>query len=140
MDETQARVRQRTVLEIMHAHCCLIAFWFNDAVHEGDGDRMMVIWKLLLLYFRSTGHRNYALEAVNLLAQTLSERDAFRVKWCRFVNSRGHLGTNLPCDLAMEHWNKAFKTHLSATGANVNASTILRTGTALNIGVNLFNI
>lgn len=69
------------------------------------------------------------------MAQTealLSERDAFRVKWCRFVNTRGHPGANLPCDLAMEHWNRAFKTHLSAAGANVNASTILRTGTALS--------
>lgn len=45
---------------------CLLVEEFNDAVHEGDGGRIMVIWKLLLLYFRATGHRNYALEAVLL--------------------------------------------------------------------------
>ena len=45
----------------------------------------MVIWKLHLLYFRTTGHKNYAMESVNLVAQSLallSERDAFRLKWC----------------------------------------------------------
>lgn len=114
---------------------CLVIAEFNDAVHEGDGERMMVIWKLLLLYFRASGHKNYALESVNLVAQSLallSERDAFRLKWCRFVNKRGQKGTNIPCDLAMEHWNKAFKTHLSATGANIRSSTIMRTGMALS--------
>ena len=114
---------------------CLVIEELNDAIHEGDGERMMIIWKLLLLYFRAAGHKNYALESVNLVAQSLallSERDAFRLKWCRFVNKRGQKGTNIPCDLAMEHWNKAFKTHLSAMGANINSSTIMRTGMALS--------
>ena len=30
----------------------------------------MVIWKLLLLYFRASGHKNYALESVNLAVQS----------------------------------------------------------------------
>ncbi len=115
---------------------CLVVHEFNDVVHEGDGERMMTLWKFLLLYFRATGHLNYALESVNLVAQTqalLSAREAFRVKWCRFVNTRGQPGTNVSCDLAMKHWNRAFKTHLSSTGANISASTITRTGTALSI-------
>lgn len=49
---------------------CLVIAKFNDAVHEGDGERMMVIWKLLLLYFRASGHKNYALESVNLAVQS----------------------------------------------------------------------
>ena len=32
---------------------------FKDIVHEGDGDRMLSVWKFLL-YFRVTGHTNYA--------------------------------------------------------------------------------
>ncbi len=108
---------------------------FKDAVHEGDGDRMMVIWKVLLLYFRSTGHPKYAYEAVNLIAQSsalFTERQAYRLKWCRFVNTSGRPGRNISCDLSNEHWNHACKTHLSTAGGNVNSSTILRTGTALS--------
>ncbi len=108
---------------------------FKDAVHEGDGDRMLRIWKFLLLYFRSTGHTKYAYEAVNLVAQSsalLSERQAYRLKWCRFVNTSGKPGRNISCDLANEHWNRAFKGHLASAGGNVNSSTILRTGAALS--------
>ena len=106
-----------------------------DAVHEGDGDRMMTIWKYLLLYFRSTGHRNYAYESVNIIAQAsslFSERSAHRLKWCRFVNTMGKPGKNHSCDLEMEHWNAAFKAHVATAGGNVNASTITRTGMALS--------
>ena len=46
---------------------CLV---IDDSVHKGDGERMMIVWKLLLLYFRVTGHRNYASESVNIVAQT----------------------------------------------------------------------
>ena len=35
-----------------------------DEVHEGDGDRMMTVSKYL---FQSTGHRNYALECINIM-------------------------------------------------------------------------
>ena len=106
-----------------------------DAVHEGDGDRMMTVTKYLLLYFRSTGHRNYALECINIIAQVtslLSERNAYCLKWCRFVNRTGKPGRNHSCDLEMEHWNAAFKQHIATAGGNVNASTIMRTGMALS--------
>ena len=76
-----------------------------DAVHEGDGDRMMTVTKYLLLYFRSTGHRNYALECINTIAQVrslLSECNAYCLKWCRFVNRTGKPGRNHSCDLGMQ--------------------------------------
>ena len=52
---------------------------FSDAVHEGDGEQMLTIWKLLLLYFRTTGHTNYAAENVRLITEAsalLTERGA----------------------------------------------------------------
>ena len=42
---------------------------FKDAVREGDGDRIIMIWKYFLLIFKATGHTNYALEALTLLTQ-----------------------------------------------------------------------
>ena len=56
----------------IHNYACsymadlLLVEEFNDAVHEGDGERMLTIWKLLLVYFRTTGHTNYAAESANL--------------------------------------------------------------------------
>lgn len=43
---------------------------FRDAIHEGDGVRILNCWKFMLTYFFSSGHRKYALEAFYLLACT----------------------------------------------------------------------
>jgi len=70
-----------------------------DATHEGGGDRMMTIWKYLLLYSQLTGHRKYAYESVNITGQAsspLSEWSAHRLKWWGFVNTTGKLGKNHP--------------------------------------------
>lgn len=96
---------------------------------------MLSMWKFLLLYFRVTGHTNYAYESVNLVAQVsslLSERSAHQLKWCWFVNTKGTQGHNISCDLAMEHWNRAFKQHVHTAGRNVSTSTLKRTGMALS--------
>ena len=108
---------------------------FKDVVREGDFNLMLSIWKFLILYFHATGHTNYAFESVNLVAQAsslLSERSAHHRKWCHFVNHRGGIGHNISCDLAMEHWNRAYKQHLHTAGGNVSASTIRHTGLALS--------
>ena len=42
---------------------------FKDAVREGDGGRVLLMWKYFLLVFRATGHTNYAMEALTLLTQ-----------------------------------------------------------------------
>jgi len=42
---------------------------FHDAIHEGDGDRILRYWKFLFVIFKNTSHRNYAKEALNLLIQ-----------------------------------------------------------------------
>ena len=39
---------------------------FHDATREGDGERILWLRKFLLEIFKSTNHRNYAKEAVNL--------------------------------------------------------------------------
>ena len=56
----------------------------KDAVHEGEGDPMLLIWKYLLLSFRATGRKNYAIEALTLLLQyhvTLPCNLAEQLKW-----------------------------------------------------------
>ena len=49
----------------------LLLIWhnFHDAIKEGDGNRVMLVWKLLLLVFKATNRRNYSIEAATLLIQ-----------------------------------------------------------------------
>ncbi len=48
----------------------LIWLQFYDAVKEGDGDRILLAWKILIPVFKATNHVNYLKEAVNLVLQT----------------------------------------------------------------------
>lgn len=113
----------------------LIWHGFHDAIREGDGDRILSYWKFLLVLFKSTNHRNYAKEAVNLLLQyhyTLSDRKKAQLKWSRCINTRGFPGANIPCDLHMEHLNRRLKSVIRGMGANVNSAAIERAGKAIS--------
>ena len=105
---------------------------FKDAVREGDGDRIIMIWKYFLLIFKATGHTNYALEALTLLTQyfiTLPPNFAEQLKWCRFINTHGDLpGHNISCDLHMEHLNRMVKMSINGLGANKTEKAIVRAG------------
>ena len=107
---------------------------FHDAVREADGDRILRYWKLLLVPFKSSGHRNYAKEAVNVLFQyhyVFSERQKAQLLWSRCVNTKGQKGTNIPCDLYMEHLNRRLKTVIRGMGSNVTPFKIQKAGESL---------
>ena len=112
----------------------LLLVWhnFHDAVREGDGDRVFVIWKLLLLIFKATDKRNYAKEAAILLLQNrcfLSKRQSAQLVWSRFINTSGFIGCNIPTDLYMEHLNRRLKMMLKHSGSNViQPNAIVRAG------------
>ena len=104
---------------------------FKDAVREGDGGRVLLMWKYFLLVFRATGHTNYAMEALTLLTQyfvVLPPNLAEQVKWCRFINVHGQPGGNISCDLHMEHLNRVIKTAIEGLGANKTEKAIVRAG------------
>ena len=104
---------------------------FKDAVKEGDGERVVRMWKYFLLLFRATRHTNYAMEALMLLMQCfviLPPNLAEQLKWCRFVNVHGQSGRNISCDLHMEHLNRIAKTAIEGLGANKTKKAIVRVG------------
>ena len=72
----------------------------DDAIREGDGERLCRVWKYLTLLFHCI---KYALEALTLQLHRLPPRQAFEVKWSRFINTKGGTGNNVSCDLHMEH-------------------------------------
>ena len=113
----------------------LMAEELIDAVKEGDGDRLVRFWRFMQLYCSATGHTKYAFECFNFIAQissTLTAREAHRLKWCRFANTRGTAGHNISGDLLMEHWNRTLKTHLCSVGANICSKTIVKTARAIS--------
>ena len=107
---------------------------FHDSVREADGDRILRYWKFLLVVFKSTSHRNYVKEAVNVLYQyyyDLSEREKAQLLWSRCVNTRGYPGANIPCDLYMEHLNRRLKQVIRGMGANISAARVKSAGKAI---------
>ena len=104
---------------------------FDDAIKEGDGERLIRCWKFLLVLFKSSGQKNYSIEALTLLSQfyiRLPPRLAQQLAWSRVVNTSGKPGGNKPCDLEMEHLNRACKDGVSDFHANVTPKAFVRLG------------
>ena len=106
----------------------------DTMTRQRDGDRLLRYWKVLAQLFKSTNHRNYAKDAVNLLYQyhyKMSERQKEQLMWSRCINTRGVPGANIPCDLHMEHLNRRLKTVIRNMGANKSSSSIKTAGKAI---------
>ena len=76
----------------------LILFDFNDAVQEGDGQRLHDLYKQALLLYKSGGHFKYAyvvLLHLVKIAALYSEFEAFQLLWNRFYKKYGLLGGNI---------------------------------------------
>lgn len=129
-------IDQETKDDVSDYHCNFMSMTlllrnFNDACHEGDGERIVRCIKFFLLYFfeDGTGSTKYCLEALHLMFQihaTLTPRDAQRTIWNRTVNNRGGLGNNIPLDLDLEHDNHLLKDMLRGLGSNISTTTVTR--------------
>ena len=112
----------------------LLLFDFNDAVREGDGERLFDIYKLALFLYHSEGHTKYAyvvlLHLVKVVA-ILPKFQAHRLKWNRFYNKYGGKGNNISLDLKKEQQNKVLKTFWRALGANINENNGARVAHAV---------
>ena len=68
---------------------------FTDAIHEGDGNRILRCWRFMLLLFRISGRTNYYIEALRMLCSysfLLSPRQATQLHWSRCINTSGRPG------------------------------------------------
>lgn len=61
---------------------------------------------------------------------TFSERQKEQLIWSRCINTTGHPGANILCDLFMEHLNRRLKMVIRSMGAN-SPSSIQRAGKAI---------
>lgn len=107
----------------------------QDAVREGDGDRLMRLYKVALLFYKAYGHQ-YAYSTFLLTLQvnvTLSPRMAHSVIWNRFWNGRGAKGKNIPLDLHLEHLNNFFKSLMRGLGPNLSEMSAARISKSIGI-------
>lgn len=106
-----------------------------DTVHEGDGKRLIVIVKYLLLMFKAkSNYSKYAIETMRFITQvkcTLTAQMAARVINDRFVNPSGKPGHNMETDIAMEHTIKGTKVLINGMGANKTQKAVKRATSSL---------
>ncbi|XP_063046921.1 uncharacterized protein LOC134440748 isoform X2 [Engraulis encrasicolus] len=109
---------------------------FLDAVKEGDGERLMRLYRIALLFYKAYGHTNYAYSTFLLTVQlnaTFSPQVAHSVKWNRFWNNRGGMGRNIPLDLHLEHLNGFLKSFLKGLGPNLNEVSAARISRSIGV-------
>ena len=109
---------------------------FKDAVREGDGEHILVLWKYMMLLFKATQRKNYAIEAFTVLVQVhfiLPPNLSEQIKWSRFINVHGLPGHNISADLQMEHLNRLVKIAIEGLGANKSENAIKRTAKAVGV-------
>ena len=90
----------------------LLALNFEDARKNGDGQRIVRMYKLLFFLYRLDGRTKYTYYAFQFLCQVyylLPPKLSFDLVWNRFVNTRGETDSNKEMDRNVEHWNKLFK-------------------------------
>ena len=112
----------------------LLLLELRDAIHQGDGPRILCCWKFMLLYFKAYNHNKYALEAFWLLAFTNGAATSLvkqQITWARTVNHKGGCGKNIPVDLFNEHLNRTLKDTLHGLGANITEERIVSVSRAV---------
>ena len=108
----------------------------HDAVREGDGKRLLKLYKVALLYYRAYGHTQYAHSTFLLSVQlnaTLSPNLVHNLTWNRFWNTRGGKATNISLDLHLEHLNNFLKSFLRGLGANLTEQSAKRISRSISI-------
>ena len=71
----------------------------RDAIHEGDGPRIIRSWKFMLLYWWYTKYVHEAIHLICAIEALATPRVPQELIWCRTVNTRGGAGNNIPVDL-----------------------------------------
>ena len=106
----------------------------NDTEAEGDGERSIINWKVLMLYYRCRSRgMKYAYEAMRFITcvrALYTEKMSHRIIHGQFVNPKGGEGKNYANDLKMEHIICDNKVVLGELRANKTLMAIQRSSQA----------
>lgn len=102
----------------------------DDAVKEGDGERLSRVWKFLTFLYRVGGNNKYALAGLRLTAShlaLLSPRQSHQLKWNRTAAAESGPGKRISRDLMVENNNLTAKGEIKALGfPNINNESIIK--------------
>ena len=140
-----------TSVELDHKHQhteARLSFGFllanlQDAVKEGDGERLLRLYSAALMFYKNYGHTQYAYSTLLLTVQvnaTFSPRLAHSVTWNRFWNGRGGMGKNISLDLHLEHLNNFLKSYLKRTGPNMSERAAERISKSIGVLKDMMDI
>lgn len=107
-----------------------------DAIKEGDGERLLRLYKVAMLYYKGYGHSHYAYSTLLMTLQVnacLTPRLSHSVIWNRFWNSKGGNGNNIPLDLHLEHLNNFLKSFLKGLGPNLSEKSASRVSQSIGV-------
>ena len=107
----------------------LVLLEFDDAIKEGDGERLHDLYKFILLLYKAYGKTKYAYAVLLYLVKIeaiLSEEEAHDLQWNRSFNKYGLPGKNIPLDLRTEQFNKDVKAMWRALQANISEKSAER--------------
>jgi L1 cell adhesion molecule like protein len=111
----------------------LLVWDFEDVVKEGDGERLVLLWKFMLLLFKQAGKTKYSLEAFTLLYSlnvSLTAKQSYQLTHNRTCNVKGKQRGNKSLDLQMEHMNRCFKDDISTSSPHLSESTVMKVSRA----------
>lgn len=112
----------------------LLLMQFEDAIKEGDGNRVNNVYKFALLLYKCYGHHKYAYVTLLYLVRVQKENtemEGYSMKWNRFYSKYGGKGRNISLDLKMEQLNKILKSMFKSLGANVDERNAERVANAI---------
>lgn len=102
----------------------------DDTEREGDGERMLRNWKMLMLFSRSRPRGGkYAFEAMRFITYCralYTKKMAHRIMHGQFVNPKGGNGNNYANDLKQEHLVKCNKVVLQGLCGNKTLKAVTR--------------
>lgn len=116
--------------------CGLLFFDIIDAIKEGDSDRLVRCYKMVLLFEYKFHHTKYAYLLLNFFANIyaiLPRYQAFLITHNRFLNKKGTKGGNIPLDLHMEHLNLDLKKLLKGMGGKITETAAQRTARSITV-------
>lgn len=119
-----------------HISLGLLLMNANDAVKEGDGERLQRVLGVLTFVFKAMGNTKYAYACLRLTAcrlSLLSPKMYHQLIHNRFCNTTGQRGKCISRDLRLEHLNGVLKPMIKALGyQNITDKLVVETSQALH--------
>ena len=111
----------------------LLVLAFNKSRQAGDGERILRLYKYMLLFFDISGKTKYKLYTLHTIAQCnvlLPPYLAFDVIHNRFTNKKGKVDTNKEIDMEIEHADRHFKKDVRLYNSKVTPDSFNRSATS----------